>query len=140
MAYLDTNVFVYAGATVKENDEKSHQSRLILEKVAHRELSASTSVITWDEVVWVSRKVLPTKEALIKGKFVLAFPSLAVADFNLITVNKAAELAEIYNLKPHDAIHAATAILNGEKEIITDDADFDRIKELKRVSLAEASR
>jgi len=39
-----------------------------------------------------------------------------------------------------NAIHAATAILNGEREIITDDADFDKVKELRRISLADASR
>ncbi|MBI2175757.1 hypothetical protein HYU40_00190 [Candidatus Woesearchaeota archaeon] len=31
-------------------------------------------------------------------------------------------------------------MLNGEREIITDDSDFDRVKELKCVSLAEAAK
>ncbi|MEK6853870.1 MAG: type II toxin-antitoxin system VapC family toxin [Nanoarchaeota archaeon] len=140
MAYVDTNVFVYASSAIKESAVKSQQSQLILEKVARQHLSATTSVITWDEVAWASKKVLPLHEALDKAKEVLAFPNLAITDFTLIIANKASELAEKYRLKPHDSIHAATAILNGEKAIITDDADFDKVRELKRVTLAEASR
>src|SRR3989338_8638295 len=139
MAYLDTNVFLYASSALKESDEKSRQARLVLEKVARQMFPASTSAITWDEVVWASKRVVPYNEALQKGNDVLAFPGLAICDFTLAVARKAAELAEKYMLKPHDAIHAATAILNGEREIITDDADFDRVKELRRVSLAEAT-
>ncbi len=139
MVYVDANVFAFASAGEAAFAETVNSQR-ILSKIANNELSASTSALTWDEVVWACKKDLPFKEALVKGNAILIFPNLAVLDASLAVVRMAAELAAIYNLKPRDAIHAATAILNGEREIITDDADFDRVKELKRVTLAEASR
>ena len=48
---------------------------------------------------------------------------------------KAQQLIEEYNLKPRDAIHAATALVNGINEIISDDSDFDKIKEIRRIPL-----
>ena len=40
-------------------------------------------------------------------------------------------------MKPKDAIHSACAIKNGIKEIISDDPDFDTLKEAKRILLEE---
>lgn len=139
MAYIDTNVFVYA-ATEKSDNTNALLSKAILKKVAARMLSASTSVLTWDELIWVCRKIFPLEEANSVGNSLLTFTNLQVKDFTLAVASQAGELFVKYKLKPHDAIHAATAILNGEKEIITDDADFDKVKELKRITLAEASR
>lgn len=139
MVYIDANVFAFASASEAAFAETVNSQR-ILSKIANNELSASTSVLTWDEVVWACKKDLPFKDALVKGNAILIFPNLAVLDASLAVVRIAAELAAIYNLKPRDAIHAATAILSGEKEIITDDSDFDKVKELRRISLAEAAK
>ena len=38
-------------------------------------------------------------------------------------------------LKPRDAIHLATALKAGASTIVSDDADFDNIKEIKRKGL-----
>ena len=46
---------------------------------------------------------------------------------------KAQKLIKFYNIKPRDALHAATALLQGSNEIISDDIDFDKIKEIKRL-------
>lgn len=140
MTYLDANVFIYAAASDSLNDTKKNQSQRILRKVIQGRSNASTSLLTWDEVVWVCREALPYQEAIVKGNLILKIPGLEVAEVTTAIINKAAELAAAYNIKPRDAIHAATAILHGEKEIITDDSDFDRIAGLKRVSLAVASK
>ena len=140
MTYLDANVFIYAAAISSISDTKTVESQRILQKVVEGRAKASTSLLTWDEVVWVCREALPYREAILKGNLILNLPGLEVAEVTTAVVNKAAELAATYNLKPRDAIHAATAIMSGEKEIITDDSDFDKVKELKRISLAEASR
>ena len=140
MTYLDANVFIYAAAIDPLSGAKTVESQRILRKVVEGHAKASTSLLTWDEAVWVCREALPYQEAILKGNLILNLPGLNIAEVTVAIVNKAVELATTYSLKPRDAIHAATAILNGEKEIITDDADFDKVKELRRVSLAEASR
>jgi len=50
---------------------------------------------------------------------------------------KARELVYKYRLKPRDAIHAATAITAGEREVISNDKDLDAVKELKRIPIEE---
>ncbi|MBI2145002.1 type II toxin-antitoxin system VapC family toxin [Candidatus Woesearchaeota archaeon] len=139
MAYIDTNVFVYAAVENPQNPE-ADDSRAILEKIVAKKISASTSILTWDELVWVCKKALPLKESISEGQRLLNLQNLQVRECNVPIADAAGELMIKYVLKPRDAIHAATAILSGEKEIITDDADFDKVKELKRISLAEASR
>lgn len=140
MAYLDANVFAFASALTEESAAETVNSQKILTKVAKNKLSALTSVLTWDEVIWACRKNLSSVDALAKGNSILEFPNLKISEVTITVIKLAGEIAATYGLKPRDAIHAATAILNGEKEIITDDSDFDKVKELKRVSLAEASR
>lgn len=140
MAYLDANVFAFAAALNEVSAAETVHSQRILTKVTNNKLSASTSALTWDEVVWACKKELPFSEALGKGNAVMIFPNLKICDVTLNVIKMAAELSEKYSLKPRDAIHAATAILHGEEEIITDDADFDKVSELKRVSLAVAAK
>jgi hypothetical protein len=90
--------------------------------------------------VWACKRDLPFAEALGKANSLLVFPNLRINDATLNVIKAAAELSRKYSLKPRDAIHAATAILHGEKEIITDDADFDKVTGLKRITLAEAAK
>ena len=140
MAYLDANVFIFAAAIGDLEDAKTAQSGRILQKIAEGHITASTSILTWDEIIWACRASMPLKEAVGKGEIVLTLPNLSAKDATALIVKKAAELAIECPLRPRDAIHASTAILNGEREIITDDADFDKVKDLRRVSLREASR
>lgn len=139
MVYVDVNPFIY-GAIEEHGDEKATQSKAVLTKIAKQKISAATSILTWDELVWVCKKNLTVALAIEIGKSFLSMPNLSFIDVSKPIAEKASALMIGYGLKPRDAIHAATAILNGEREIITDDADFDRVKELKRISLAEASR
>ena len=139
MAYIDANPFIYAAIELP-TDAKAVQSRDIFIKIASGKILASTSILTWDELVWVCRKSLPTNLAIKIGLSMISLPKLEIMEANKLTAVKASALMDQYGLKPRDAIHAATAILNGEREIITDDADFGKVKELKRISLAEASR
>ena len=59
-------------------------------------------------------------------------------DLNAEIVVRAHLITEKYNIQPRDALHAATALCNGATEIISDDSDFDKIKELKRIHLKDA--
>jgi predicted nucleic acid-binding protein len=48
---------------------------------------------------------------------------------------RALEFMERHKLKPRDALHAAVMEHFGEREIVSDDADFDRVPSVKRVKV-----
>ncbi len=130
MIYLDTNIFVIAvleGGKAKE----------ILNKLADKKTQAFTSIITWDEFVWsIKKATLDYEFAKKEGKRFLFLPNIKFVDVSFDIVKKAKELIENYNLNPRDAIHIATAIVKGVREIISDDPDLDKAKEIKRVSIS----
>lgn len=49
------------------------------------------------------------------------------------TVLRAQEIMEKYQVKPRDAIHAATALENNVVEIVSYDKDFEKVEGLKRI-------
>jgi len=50
-------------------------------------------------------------------------------------LTQAQRLMEKYKLGPRDAIHIACALVRKTRCIISDDEDFDKIKEITRVPL-----
>ncbi len=130
MIYLDANIFVYSAIN---NGEMGEKSRVLLKKVMKDEIPACTSVLTWDEVVYAIRKKAGAQISIIEGEKLINFSNInwLQADENIIFLSQ--KLMKIYNLKPRDAIHAATAIVNKCDSIISDDSDFDKMKEIKRV-------
>lgn len=105
----------------------------IMGKIAKNEIDACTSVLTWDEFFQFVKKSLGSDYAKLSGQRFLNIINLKFLDSDFKVVSTAQRLTEKYNLSPRDAIHAASAILNGCKEIVSDDPDFDKIKEIKRI-------
>src|SRR3989344_3790248 len=132
MIYLDTNIFIYASIDESEIGKKCSE---IISLHLNEKKDVATSCLTWDEVVYGIRKKVGKEMSIIQGKNLIEMQNLLWLDTNNLIISKAQELMEAYNLKPRDAIHAATAIINGIKEIISDDSDFDKVKELKRIKI-----
>lgn len=133
MSYLDSNVLIYP-IIYGEAILQAAKARVILVCVEKGLVNAYTSTLTWDELVWVVRKTLGSKDAVEKGKMLLQFPKLKFIDVDENTLLQAQKLVEKYELKPRDAIHASAA-LSKSLTIISDDTDFDIVKELKRTSI-----
>ena len=132
MIYLDTNIFIYASIDESEIGKKCSE---IISLHLNEKKDVATSCLTWDEVVYGIRKKVGKEMSIIQGKNLIEMQNLLWLDTNNLIISKAQELMEAYNLKPRDAIHAATAIVNGIKEIISDDSDFDKVKEIKRTKI-----
>ncbi len=132
MIYLDVNIFLYA---LTSEDRKAENSKKIIARVAERNVEGCTSVLTWDEVLYFLIKEKGKKEAIIEMKRLLKIPNLVFIDANSDIINNALDIVETYSLNPRDAIHAATAIINKCDKIASDDSDFDKIKELKRIKI-----
>ena len=132
MIYLDANIFLYA---LTSEDKKTEHSKKIITQVAERDIEGCTSVLTWDEVLYVLTKEKGREEAIIEIKRFLKIPNLIFLDVNLNIINKALNISETYLLKPRDAIHAATAIINKCDKIASDNSDFDKLNELQRIKI-----
>jgi len=132
MIYLDANIFLSAIVNPPA-DEQSKICNKILMKIVSKELLATTSFLTWDEVVFIIKKTLGKNIASVEGKKFLCFPNLTFLNINQEVILLAQDLLTKYDLNPRDAIHAASALFNNIDEIISDDSDFDQIKEIKRI-------
>ncbi len=132
MIYLDTNIFVYAAIN---NGELGERCRKLIREIAEDKKAACTSTLTWDEVIYSIWKKEGQEKAIEEGRIFLQIPNILLLQASPAIIHKSQQLLESYLLKPRDAIHAATAITYGVKEILTDDSDFDRVTGLKRIKI-----
>ncbi|MDI6654983.1 MAG: type II toxin-antitoxin system VapC family toxin [Candidatus Hydrothermarchaeota archaeon] len=134
MIYLDSNIFIIA---TLYSDEKGERARGILRDIRDGKKKAATSVLTFDEVFWEVRKHRGKDAALEAAEAMLSMPYLNFLPVDAAVLWKTLEIIKKYNLHPRDAIHLACAALHGISAILSEDTDFDKIKEVKRKSLFE---
>ena len=135
MPYIDANVFIYSVLYAEEQEPKVKYVRQILQSIEKGELSAYTSTLTWDEVVWIVRKEMGRDEVLSQGQKLLGFSNLNWINVDENILSNAQALMNKYNLHPRDSIHVASALSRKINVIISDDSDIDRVKEIKRTPL-----
>lgn len=133
MKYIDSNIFIYPVVADEKTETKAASSKKILLQISTGKLNAATCYLTWDEIVWVFEKFLGRDLALAEGRRFLEFPNLKFLKVDGAIISRAQDLINKYQMKPRDAIHAACALENNINEIISDDSDFDDVKELKRM-------
>lgn len=132
MAYLDSNVFLYPVLYDPDSVEKARNARGILDQIVSGELKAYTSTLTWDEVTWVTTRLLSRDDGVNQGRKLLGFPNLGFIDVSVKTLSTAQSLMGKYGLKPRDAIHVASALNQNIRTVISDDSELDAIKEIQR--------
>ena len=131
MLYLDANIFIYAALSTEELGEKAGA---LLQKIQRSEERAKTSALTFDEVYW-SVKKHDANLALEVCNALLNFPNLEIVQADRELALSALRLMKAYKFDPRDALHAATAIAEKVDFIVSTDAHFDRIPEIKRKKL-----
>ncbi|MBS3092715.1 type II toxin-antitoxin system VapC family toxin [Candidatus Pacearchaeota archaeon] len=129
MKYIDSNIFIYP---LLYDDSNSERCRKILFDIANGKIRAFTSVLTWDEIVYVLKKKKGHQIANKEGDKFLKFPNLKFLESDFDVIILAQKFIEKYNIAPRDAIHAATSFLKVNSEVISLDSDFDLIREIKR--------
>ena len=132
MIYLDANVFIYAAL---EQGQRGAAAREILKKVHTGQIPAITSAITFDEIAHVVRKESDVQRSIAAGVAFLHCNNLQVIAVDRALLNYTLDIIKQHNLRPKDAIHYATMCIKGIKTIISNDADFDKIKEINRKSI-----
>jgi|SRR3989304_1822026 len=135
MIYIDSNVFLYAMLYPTELQPKAKEAKEILHKIENKSLPAITSTLTWDEVVWIVSRTISRNDGIAQGQKLLGFPNLEFINVDESILAQAQRLMSIYKLSPRDSIHAASALSRRIKIMISDDEDFDQVKEIKRKPL-----
>ncbi len=133
--YIDANVFLYP--VLYEGMPQVDIARKILLSIENKEIIAYTSTLTWDEVSYVSGKFLGKTDSIEIGRKFLNFPNLRFVATDERIMRRSQKMREQYSLKPRDSIHLSSAIERNVKKFISDDSDFDDIKEIERVELQE---
>lgn len=91
--------------------------------------------MTFDEVIWEVKRNRGIEKAIDVADAMLNFPNLEIIAANREVASSALQIIREYRLAPRDAIHAATALAEKADFIVSTDAHFDKVKELKRKKL-----
>lgn len=129
MIYLDSNVFIYAALG---GAKEGNWCRDLVRRVAEGKDEAMTSALTVDEVVYQVRVSRGVDASIQAGEAVLQMAHLTIASADAEILWESLDLGRRFELYPRDAIHAATALLRGAPELISEDADFDKVEGLRR--------
>ena len=122
--YADTNLFALAALN---DDANGRKAVAILGRCFLGKFQLSTSVLTYDEFVWVIRKKFGPMKALENGSAFLQMMKVRIFPLTSQHLVAAQGYAERFNLKPRDSLHLATAILAGEKQFLSEDKEFKKL-------------
>lgn len=132
-AFIDTNIIFYAFG--REHPLKA-RCRDLMKKASSGELAAVTNAEVLQEILYVHWRRNDLERG---GELFDAVQGLLqeVYPVDMETMREAKSLLDKYpGIPPRDAVHAATAIINGIPLIITADRHFAAIKEIKARILA----
>lgn len=129
--FLDTNIFLYAAG-------QAHPQRdacvAVLRRVAAGTLEANANSEVIQEILDVLVRRGRGEDGVALARHVAAlFPDLLPVTGE--DMRRACDLIERYpRLSVRDAVHAATMLGNGLKQVISVDEDFDQVREIRRVA------
>jgi len=132
--YIDSNIFIYPAIYDSNTVREATKAKAKLLEIAAGNIEGYTSTLTWDEVTSVVRRLFGSKQASAQSASFLKFPNLTLLRADAEVLSQAQSIIEEYDVKPRDAIHAASAMLNGINQILSYDADFDVISTLSRIT------
>lgn len=132
MKYADANLFIYA---VRDRGRRGDAARNLLTQLDKRNEKIASSVLVLDEVAWALKKDAGLDRALAYCRELLSDSAIFWIDATPQILKKALDISQAHGLDPRDAIHAASCISSGVREIISQDKDFDQVQELKRIAI-----
>ncbi len=133
--YVDSNIFL--NPVLYQDLPEVEFSREVILSIEKGDIQAYTSTLTWDEISHVVEKLLGRTDAIETGRKFMNYPGLRFIIMDEDVMRRSQLMREKYNIKPRNAIHLASAIGRRIKKIITDDRDFDNLKEIERIGLKE---
>lgn len=131
-AFIDTGLFVYL------NVMKSRERIVYEEFYEHllQDYITYTNILILDELIYVSyRKYRVPYTLTLEFINDNILPYVEVLNIGLSEYRYAEKILREHNIKPSDAIHAATCLNNNIGFIVSEDRDFDKIPGLTRIWL-----
>jgi len=132
--YADSNIFIRPLVSDEDSSSAVASCRRLLSAIENGKVVAYTSTLTWDEVVYVVRRVLGKADSIQVGEKLQRFPNLRFISVSEDIIRAAQKLVSEREILPRDAIHAASALSRKVDVLVSDDADFDAIEGVKRES------
>ncbi|MEM2998445.1 MAG: type II toxin-antitoxin system VapC family toxin [Thermoproteota archaeon] len=126
--FLDSNFLIYLNAMTSGERGKFDELfvRLIKDQVF-------INILVVNEVLYVSRKYGLSYEATLKFLRSIVLPYVEVVSIGEGDLNLVEKYLLKYRLKPSDAMHLATIEKTGANYIVSEDEDFDKVEEVKRI-------
>jgi len=130
MHYFDSNVFIYARL---DKGKSGENARNILRLLEENKISAITSSLTLDEVVFIIKRNLNYSDAINYGESIFKIPNLDIVPVSGGDILLSFDIMR-KDMGPRDAIHAAVAINHGVYTVVSEDRDFKKINNIKCLS------
>ncbi len=121
---LDSAIFIYH---FEANLKYLPLTEIILSSIEQGKCSGITSTVTIMEVTVHSWRASRSDVAREYEALLAHFPNLTVADVTRDVARKAAQLQATHTIRPADALHAATALVNGASLWVTNDKRLKRL-------------
>jgi hypothetical protein len=127
--FVDANFLIYMNLGVKEVED--YYLKLLSEE------SLATDPLVLDEVIYVSKKKYGVRlEDTLDFLDNIVLPNSVVLPVTINEYRRAREVMLKYSVSPSDALHVAVMLNNSIRRILSEDRDFDRVKEVERVWLS----
>lgn len=130
--YIDSNIFIFAAADTTGQGDICRDIVAMLEQGA---VSAASSYLVVDEVLWVLQHEIGRQDALRATRMMLSLPVRWIDIARDVTV-AALRLYDQTSLDPRGAFHAAVMKSAGLTTILSEDDDFDDVPAIQRTTAA----
>ncbi|MGB9718537.1 MAG: type II toxin-antitoxin system VapC family toxin [Thermoproteota archaeon] len=128
--FLDSCFLIYLNTMTSENRKLLEE---LFKKLLGEQLFINMLVV--DEVLYVSRKYGVAYDVTLDFLRSIILPYTEVLPIEEEDFKPIEKHLVSYDLKPSDAIHLATMEKAGVSSIVSEDEEFDKVKEVKRIWL-----
>ncbi|MCE4619561.1 MAG: type II toxin-antitoxin system VapC family toxin [Desulfurococcales archaeon] len=130
-AFIDAPLLIYLNTMSDPRARMSYEDFYIRTLTDYK---LYTDVFVLDEVTYISKRKYGIPY-YVSSRFIesIILPYISIINLGEDEYKLAARILVEYNLKPSDSLHLGAMLSNGINLIISEDREFDRIKEVKRL-------